>query len=64
MELRYLGVSLDELWRRLEARNIDSPSGAVPITRAQLEHWATLFEVPDSAEIDLFDDPLPTHPNL
>jgi predicted kinase len=58
VELHYLDVPIDELCRRLEARNVEGPWGAVPITGAQLERWATFFETPDQAEIDLFDDPL------
>lgn len=59
MELHYLDVPIDELCRRLEARDVEGPWGALPITKAQLEHWATFFQPPDQAEIDLFDDPLP-----
>lgn len=53
VELHYLHVPVDELVRRLEARNWEDP----PITRQQLEHWATLFEAPSTAEFELFDGP-------
>jgi predicted kinase len=59
VELRFLDVPLDELWRRVAARNArGSGWGAAPITRADLEHWSTLFEPPTPTEQDLFDDPL------
>ena len=53
VELRYLDVPLDELVRRVEARAWEAP----PITRAHLEEWATVIEVPDAAELALFDPP-------
>lgn len=55
VELHYLHVPLDELVRRLEARDWEDP----PITRQQLEHWATLFEAPSTSELELFDGPAP-----
>jgi predicted kinase len=62
VELHYLGVPIDELCRRLAARNAARISGSVPISREQLEHWSTLFEAPDRAGLDLFDGPAPTGP--
>lgn len=53
VELHYLHAPIDELARRLAARNRENP----PISRSHLEHWAALFEAPDSAELDLFDRP-------
>ncbi|MGH2501929.1 MAG: AAA family ATPase [Ktedonobacterales bacterium] len=57
VELRYLGVPLDELYRRIERRNAAPAPGDVHITRADLELWATLFQPPDAAELALFDPP-------
>ncbi|GAA3652365.1 AAA family ATPase [Nonomuraea antimicrobica] len=56
VELRYLTAPTEELCRRLEAR---SGWGTVPVTRDQLERWATLFEAPDEAELALFDARIP-----
>ena len=56
VELRYLDVSFDELVRRVEARN--SQPGSVVMTRANLEEWARLIEVPTADELALFDRPL------
>jgi hypothetical protein len=56
-ELRYLDVPADELWRRLEQRNRERPFGSVPISHEQFERYCSLFQAPDRAELDLFDDP-------
>jgi predicted kinase len=59
VELRYLDETIDELARRVEARNGTSEwKGTSPITRAHLEHWMSIWEPPDTAELDLFDEPL------
>jgi predicted kinase len=55
VELHYLAAPVEELWRRLELRNEQVKPGAVPITRSDLEEWATRFEAPDAAELALFD---------
>jgi predicted kinase len=57
VELRYLDVPLDELWRRIEARNAEEGWREKPIRREQLERWAPYFEAPDAAEMQLFDAP-------
>jgi predicted kinase len=57
VELHYLEVSTDELWRRLEVRNSAPPWDAEPIGRADLDEWAANFEAPDAAEMALFDPP-------
>ena len=49
VELRYLDVPLDELERRVLARNREG------ITRAHLEEWQHLIEVPTADELALFD---------
>lgn len=57
VELHYLDVPIDELWRRIDARNAAPPWASYPITRAHLEAWAASFQAPDAAELDLFDPP-------
>lgn len=49
VELHYLDVPIDELERRVVARNREG------ITRAQLEEWAGIIEVPTPDELALFD---------
>ncbi len=57
VELHFLDVPVDELWRRIEARNVEPPWDSAPISRAHLDEWADLFEAPDAAELALFDPP-------
>jgi predicted kinase len=51
VELWYLDVNIDELWRRISQRHREDP----PITRRDLETWFDQFEVPDNEELALFD---------
>ena len=57
VELHFLEVPVDELWRRIEVRNSKPPWDSAPIRRAHLDDWAALFQAPDSAELALFDSP-------
>ena len=54
-ELHLFDLSIEELWPRLEGRNAERPSGAVPITRPELEGWGRIFERPDLTELGRFD---------
>jgi predicted kinase len=57
VELHFLDVPLDELWKRLRVRN-EQP-GETVISRADLESWATTsFDAPTADELALFDAPL------
>ncbi len=55
VELRYLEVPLDELVRRVEIRN--TQPGQTTITRAHLEEWQDVIEIPTAEELALFDPP-------
>ena len=55
VELHYLDVAPDELWRRIEARNAESPWESHPIRHADLDGWLRVFQAPDAAELALFD---------
>jgi predicted kinase len=57
VELHYLEVSTDELWRRIQARNSQPPWDSYTIRRADLDGWLLLFQAPDPAELALFDPP-------
>jgi predicted kinase len=57
VELHYLDVPADELWRRIDARNSQPPWDSYPIRRADLDGWLPLFQAPDAAELALFDRP-------
>jgi predicted kinase len=54
VELHYVHAALDELWRRIQARNREDP----PITRCDLEGCSRYFQVPDDAEMRLYDPPV------
>jgi len=57
VELHFLDVAPDELWRRIEARNSRPPWDRYPIRHADLDGWLTIFQAPDAAELALFDSP-------
>ena len=57
VELHYLEMSVEELWRRLALRNAAPEPGVVPINRDDLDRWAEQFEAPDAHELALFDMP-------
>jgi len=55
VELHYLDAPADELWRRIEVRNSAPPWDTEPISRADLDEWMSVFQVPDADELALFD---------
>jgi predicted kinase len=57
VELHYLDVPAEELWRRIEVRNSKPPWDSHPIRRQDLDGWLRAFEAPDPAELALFDSP-------
>ncbi|MET0692350.1 MAG: AAA family ATPase [Propionibacteriaceae bacterium] len=57
VELHFLDVPVDELWRRIEDRNTKPPWDSAPIRREHLDEWSGLFQTPDAAELALFDPP-------
>jgi predicted kinase len=57
VELHYLEVPADDLWRRIEARNSEPPWDSHPIHRADLDKWLRVFQPPDAVELTLFDTP-------
>lgn len=57
VELHYLDVPANELWRRIEARNSEAPWVSAPIRRADLDEWLSVFQAPDASELALFDPP-------
>jgi predicted kinase len=57
VELHFLEVPTEELWRRIDARNAVPPWDSYPISRAHLDEWTASFQPPDVAELALFDSP-------
>ena len=58
VELRYLDEPIDVLWGRVERRNRQPQWVGREITRAHLEAWAKLIEVPTAGERATYDPPL------
>jgi predicted kinase len=58
VELHYLNLSLDELWKRLEKRNADLPIGTFHVQRGELEQWMEWFEPPGEDETPFLTLPL------
>ncbi len=59
VELHHLDATIDELCRRLDARNGKRERATATITREMLEGYAALFEAPNDHELALFDQPPP-----
>jgi predicted kinase len=57
VELHYLDVPVDELWRRIQVRNSEPPWDNYPIRRKDLDGWVRVFQPPDATELALFDTP-------
>src|SRR5262245_59436267 len=57
VELHYLDLPSDELWLRIEARNLEPPWKSYPIGRAHFDEWVSIFQAPDVVELSLFDRP-------
>src|ERR1700679_588127 len=49
VELYYLSAPLEELFARIQQRNMEDP----PIELAEVQKWADIFEAPDPAEMTL-----------
>lgn len=56
VELHYLDVADDQLWRRVDERN-RAEGWEQPISREHLKRWAEMFERPTPRELALFDPP-------
>ena len=57
VELHYLDVPAEELWRRIDARNSRPPWDSYPIRRTDFDGWLALFQAPDAVELASFDAP-------
>jgi predicted kinase len=55
IELRYLDVPVDELWRRVEARNRRPTPAWTVIDRDSLLAWHDAFEAPTAEELARYD---------
>jgi predicted kinase len=57
VELRHPNAPVDELWRRICARDREGKWGSRPITRAELDGWAEQYETPTAEEFATYDTP-------
>jgi hypothetical protein len=57
VELRWLDVEADELWRRVQARGLEQRFGSRPFTRADIDDSVARFQAPTSDELDCYDPP-------
>lgn len=55
VELHYLNISKDELWRRLQKRNAVASSDSFHVTEHELETWLSWFTPPDIEEASRYD---------
>lgn len=55
VELRYLEVTREDLWRRLERRNASRTAGTFHVERRELDSWFDRFEAPTAQELALND---------
>lgn len=55
VELRYLSASVEELWRRICARDLEGKWGSRPITREELKEWMAMYEAPTADELATYD---------
>ena len=60
VELHHVTAPLDELWRRIAARDLEGKWGARSIRRDELEEWAAGYEEPTAEELATYDSPTPT----
>jgi predicted kinase len=51
LELLYLDVPDNELWRRIQERGREDP----PIRRSDIDEWRQSFEAPDEQELGQYD---------
>jgi hypothetical protein len=51
VELNYLSAPLEELFARIQHRNMEDP----PIESEDVQRWADIFEAPAPSEMMLFD---------
>lgn len=58
VELHFVDAPIDVLWQRVQARALEQRRGSRALTRADIVRYAQVFEVPDDAELALYDAPL------
>ncbi len=57
VELHHVTAPVEELWRRIVARDREGRWGARSIRRDELEEWAARYEEPTADELATYDSP-------
>lgn len=55
VELRYLSVGVDELWRRIVERDAEGRWGSRSIRRHELDEWMGIYQPPTDDELATYD---------
>jgi predicted kinase len=55
VELRYVSVDTEELWRRIVDRELEGRWGSRSIQRHQLDEWARIYQPPTDDELATYD---------
>ena len=55
VELRHVTAPTDELWRRIEQRDLEGGWGSRSITRSELDEWHLAYEPPTDDELATYD---------
>ena len=55
VELRYVTAATDELWRRIEDRDLEGRWGSRSIRRDVLDEWVAIYQPPTSDELATYD---------
>jgi predicted kinase len=58
VELRFLDASIDVLWERIRARDMERRLGERALTRQDIEAYAASLQRPDAEELALYDPSL------
>lgn len=54
--LHYLDLSVEDLWQRIQKRNLELPENCFHITRKELNQWMRWFTPPNEEEFKLYDE--------
>lgn len=57
VELRHVSAPVEELWRRIVARDLEGRWGSRAISRRELEEWSAAYEAPTEEELGTYDPP-------
>ena len=55
VDLCFLDIPIDELWRRISKRNANLSPGTFAVTKENLELWSKTFEPPSEEELKTYE---------